>query len=218
MNPRSDHDHPDRAHLQHLVGDIVQTTDVGLRHAVLIVALANLAYFFVEFGVAQRIGSVSLFADSVDFLEDALVNFLIVVALGWSLKMRARVGMALSGILLIPMLALLWTAWRKFNAPTPPEPWLLSGTGFGALVVNLGCAFLLAKYRHHSGSLTRAAWLSARNDALANIAIIGAGLVTLQWLSGWPDLIVGLGIAIMNADAARAVWTAARNEHASAEA
>ena len=32
-------------------------------------------------------------------------------------------------------------------------------------------------------------------------------------LSGWPDLIVGLGIAAMNADATREVWNAAREEH-----
>jgi Co/Zn/Cd efflux system component len=79
--------------------------------------MANLAYFVVEFAVARRIGSVSLFADSVDFLEDASVNFLIVIALGWSTRNRARVGMALAAILLVPALALLWTAWQKFNAP-----------------------------------------------------------------------------------------------------
>lgn len=191
------------------------TTDAGLRTAVLIVALANLAYFFVEFSVARKIGSVSLFADSVDFLEDAAVNLLIVAALGWSLRKRARIGMLLSGIMLVPALALLWTAWQKFNTLTVPDPWLLSATGMGALVVNVGCAFLLAKYRKHSGSLTRAAFLSARNDALANIAIIGAGLVTLRWVSGWPDLIVGIAIAIMNADAAKSVWNAAKDERAS---
>jgi len=194
------------------------TTDAGLRRVVLVVALANLAYFFVEFGVARRIGSVSLFADSIDFLEDTAVNFLIAVALGWSVKNRARVGMLLAGILVIPALALLWTAWQKVRAPTPPEPFSLSATGLGALAVNLGCAFLLAKFRHHSGSLTRAAFLSARNDALANIAIIAAGLVTLRWFSGWPDLVVGFGIAVMNADAAKAVWRAAHDEHAAAEA
>lgn len=194
------------------------TADAGLRRAVVIVALANLAYFFVEFGVARHIGSVSLFADSVDFLEDAAVNFLIVVALGWSAVKRARVGMLLAGILLVPALALLWTAWQKFNTPTAPEPWLLSTTGLGALIVNVGCAFLLAGFRHHRGSLTRAAFLSARNDALANIAIIAAGLLTLYWRSGWPDLIVGLGIAAMNADAAREVWRAARDEHREAAA
>ena len=78
-----------------------------LRKAVIIVAILNLAYFGVEFAVALAIGSVSLFADSVDFLEDASVNFLIAIAIGWSATNRARVGMALAGILLIPGLATL---------------------------------------------------------------------------------------------------------------
>ncbi|MGO7419876.1 cation transporter, partial [Rhizobium ruizarguesonis] len=74
--------------------------------------------------------------------------------------------------------------------------------------------FMLSAYRHHSGSLTRAAFLSARNDALANIAIIAAGLVTaFLWRSAWPDLIVGLAIAAINLDAAKEVWEAAREEH-----
>jgi Co/Zn/Cd efflux system component len=86
----------------------------------------------------------------------------------------------------------------------------LSLAGAGALAVNLFCAFLLAGYRHHSGSLTRAAFLSARNDALANVAIIAAGLVTaFLWPAAWPDLIVGLGIVALNAGAAHEVWMAA---------
>jgi Co/Zn/Cd efflux system component len=111
----------------------LHTGNAALRRVVGLVALLNLGYFGVEFAVALAIGSVSLFADSVDF---------------------------------------------------------------------------------HSGSLTRAAFLSARNDALANVAIIVTGLVTaFVWRSAWPDLIVGLGIAAMNADAAREVWEAACEEH-----
>jgi Co/Zn/Cd efflux system component len=178
-----------------------------------IVALLNLAYFGVEFAVAVAVGSVSLFADSVDFLEDASVNLLILMALGWSAKARARIGMLLAAILLVPVLATLWTAWAKFNAPVPPAPMPLSLAGAGALAVNLTCAFMLARYRHHGGSLTRAAFLSARNDALANVAIVAAGLATAYTLSAWPDLIVGLGIALVNADAAREVFEAAREEH-----
>jgi Co/Zn/Cd efflux system component len=76
---------------------------------------------------------------------------------------------------------------------------------------------MLARYRSHSGSLTKAAFLSARNDALANLAIIAAGIVTaFIWHSAWPDVIVGLGIAAMNADAAREVWAAAIEEHRAA--
>ncbi|SDM67617.1 Cation efflux family protein [Methylobacterium phyllostachyos] len=191
----------------------------GLRRVVRLVAFLNLAYFGIEFAVALAIGSVSLFADSVDFLEDASVNLLILAALGWSLKNRARVGMALAGILLIPAIATLWTAWEKFNVPVAPEPGLLTLTGAGACIVNFACAYMLARYRTHGGSLTRAAFLSSRNDVLANIAIMAAGLVTaFLWRSAWPDLIVGLGIAAMNADAAREVWSAAREEHALARA
>jgi Co/Zn/Cd efflux system component len=124
--------------------------------------------------------------------------------------------MALSGILLIPGVATLWTAWGKFIVLTPPEPIPLSLTGLGALAVNLFCAFILMRVRTVSGSLTRAAFLSARNDALANIAIIAAGIATAYTLSGWPDLITGLGIAAMNLDAAKEVWNAARQEHRAA--
>lgn len=192
-------------------------SDVGLRRAVRWVALLNLAWFFVEFGVARRIGSVSLFADSVDFLEDASVNLLILMALNWSAKARARVGMAMAGILLVPAAATVWTGANKVLAMVPPESVSLTLTGFGALIINLGCAFMLARHQHAHGSMTRAAFLSARNDALANVAIILAGLVTsVLWRSIWPDLIVGLGIAIMNMDAAREVWAAARNEHRAA--
>jgi Co/Zn/Cd efflux system component len=187
-----------------------------LRQTVLLVAALNLAYFGVEFGVALAIGSVSLFADSVDFLEDASINILIAVALGWTAVNRARLGMALAAILLIPALATLWTAWQKFAVPVPPAPIPLSLTGAGALAVNVTCALLLVRFRSHSGSLTRAAFLSARNDAYANVAIVLAGLVTAATLSAWPDLIVGLGIAVLNADAAREVVQAARKERTEA--
>src|SRR5947199_1876699 len=105
-----------------------QTAAAGLRSVVRLVAILNLAYFGIEFAVAVAIGSVSLFADSIDFLEDASVNFLIIVALAWTVRNRARVGMALAGILLVPGLATLWTAWEKFSVPVAPEPMMLSLT------------------------------------------------------------------------------------------
>ena len=188
----------------------------SLRKVVIVVAIANLAYFGVEFTVAAATGSVSLFADSIDFLEDASVNILIAYALRWSATGRARLGMALAGILLIPGLATLWTAWGKLVAPVPPAPLPLSLTGLGALAINVACAFMLAGFREHSGSLTRAAYLSARNDTVASLAIIATGLVTAHTHSAWPDLLVGIGIATMNLDAAREVWRAARTEHRAA--
>jgi Co/Zn/Cd efflux system component len=180
--------------------------------------MLNLGYFGVEFVVALAIKSVSLFADSIDFLEDAAVNGLILAALEWSAHRRSLVGMALAAILLAPGLATLWTAWEKFAVPVPPAPLPLSLAGGGALIVNLSCACLLVRFRAQSGSLTRAAFLSARNDVLANIAIIAAGFGTAATVLPWPDLIVGLGIFLMNLDAAREVYTTARRERSLASA
>jgi Co/Zn/Cd efflux system component len=97
------------------------TTDAdseGLRRAVRLVMLLNLGYFGAEFAVALAISSVSLLANSIDFLEDASINFLIAGALDWSAALRARVGMLLAGILLIAGLAI-----AAVNADAAREVW-----------------------------------------------------------------------------------------------
>jgi Co/Zn/Cd efflux system component len=190
----------------------------SLRAAVRFVCIANLGYFFVEFCVALAISSVALFADSIDFLEDTSVNFLILLALGWSMLARARVGMVLAALLLVPGLATLWMAWNKFLSPVPPAAVSLSLTALGAMAVNFVCSLVLARHRDHGGSLAKAAFLSARNDVISNGAIIVAGALTAYFSSAWPDLITGIGIAALNAGAAREVWEAARGEHREASA
>jgi hypothetical protein len=97
----------------------LQKTD-ALRFTVALVALLNLCYFGVEFAVALTIGSVSLFADSIDFLEDGTVNGLILVALGWNARRRSMVGMFLAAVLFAPAAATLWTAWQKLHLHVPP--------------------------------------------------------------------------------------------------
>jgi Co/Zn/Cd efflux system component len=195
-----------------------ERTDDGLRRTVLIVALLNLGYFGVEFAVALAIGSVSLFADSIDFLEDASLNLLVLAGLGWTAPRRRLLGKIMAGILLVPAIATLWMAAQKLAVPVVPAPIPLTVTGFGALIVNFVCAALLMRFRHHGGSLSLAAFLSARNDVLANVAIILAGLITAYTLSIWPDLLVGLGIAAINADAALKVYKAAQRERDIAQA
>jgi Co/Zn/Cd efflux system component len=189
-----------------------------LRRTVLVVAALNLAYFFVESGVALAIGSVSLLADSVDFLEDTAVNLLIFVALGWSALAQARAGKAMSLVILLPALAAAWQAFSKFGDPVAPDPMALTLTAGGAVVVNSVAALLLTRVRHHAGSMSHAAWLAARNDVLVNVAIIAMGLVTFATGSGWPDIVLGLVIVVLNVTAAREVWEVATEEGLAAKA
>ena len=182
------------------------------RRAVLIVALMNLAYFVVEFIAAVSIRSVSLIADSADFFEDGAVNLLIFFAATWTLKQRARVGTALTFFFLVPVIAAVWMIALKIINPERPQPLILALTAAGALVVNVIASALLVRHRNVHGSIARAAWLSARNDAIANLAIILSALLSLIIVTGWIDIVVGVGIAVLNLGAARQIWRASRAE------
>ncbi len=194
------------------------SADPRLQSTLRLVIALNLAFFVIEFVVAEAIGAVSLLADSVDFVEDAALSILALTALRFSALVRARIGFALAAILLLPAIAFIVTLIHKFmgTRPQAPEAAPLALMGFVALLVNTTCALLLARVRNAAGSLTRAAFLSARNDTLANIAIIAAAGVTALWPRVWPDIVVGLAIAALNADAAADIWRAARREHGAA--
>ena len=183
-----------------------------LRRVVLVVAALNLGYFFVEVSVALAIGSVSLLADSVDFLEDTAINLLIALALGWPLRRRALAGHAMALVILVPAVVAGWQAVQKAFAPTAPDVRALVLTAGGAAVVNGACALLLVRVRHHGGSLSGAAYLSARNDVAVDVAILAMALVTAWTGSGWPDIVLGLVIVTVNGTAAVEVWRLAGEE------
>jgi Co/Zn/Cd efflux system component len=156
--------------------------------------------------------------DSVDFLEDTAINMLIFLALGWSLHRQALAGKAMAVFILVPALAAAWQAISKFSNPEPPDPLSLVVTAGGAVAVNLACSLVLARFRQHGSSMARAAFLSARNDVLINLAIIAMGILTLWTASGWPDLVLGTIIVVLNLRAAKEVWEVAEEERLAAKA
>ena len=184
----------------------------SFKKAVFLVAVLNLIFFFIEFLVALNIRSVSLLADSIDFIEDTSINFLIFFAVSLSLVKRAKISVFLSIIMMLPGLIAIWAVWKQIIYQQPPEPIELSIVGFGALVVNCLCTYILMKFRNFSGSLTKAAFLSARNDAVANFTIIFAGIITIFYPSIWPDILVGLFIAYIRTESALEIYKKARSE------
>lgn len=187
------------------------TLDARARRIVAWVAALNLVGFFGEVLVASIIGSASLFADAADFLEDFLINALVLAALRWRPEGRRKASYVLAGLILVPAVASLSTAIWKMITGAVPEPLALSGTAVVAMLINLVCAMLLVRLRR-GGALTRGAWLAARNDVAANVLILLAGLVMLAWASPWPDIVVGLLIGAINLRAAAEVFEQARAE------
>ena len=184
----------------------------SFKKAVFFVAILNLLYFFVEFIVALNIRSVSLLADSIDFIEDASINFLIFFAVSLTTIKKARISILLSIIMLLPGITALWAIWQQIIHQEPPAPVELSTVAFGALIINCLCTLILMKFRNYSGSLTKAAFLSARNDAFANIAIMLTGIITILYPSIWPDIVVGLFIAYIRAESALVIFKNATKE------
>ena len=194
------------------------TTNRQLKSAVLWVAILNGLYFFVEFGAGLATHSVSLIADSIDFLEDASLNVLILVGFALAGAARARLGSVLAIIIGVPSLAALIAAVDKVLNPIAPSVQGMSLAAFGALVVNSVAALILMRVRNHEHSLVTAAWLSARNDVLANVAILAAAGATALVASTWWDVAIGLVIGYLNADAAVKVWRQSRRDLTASDA
>lgn len=187
--------------------------NLSLRKTVALVAVLNLAYFAVEISFAQIYGSISLLSDSLDFLEDASINLLIFIAFTWSITARKRLSYLLACLLLIPGVLFLIQAVSRLNKPEIPNGAGMSLVGFGALAINIFCVAILIRHKRAEGGLAKAAYLSARNDAFANVLIIIAGAVTHFWSSQIPDLVIGLIIFAMNFDAAKQVLRTQDNQY-----
>ena len=127
------------------MGEAFDATKV--RKAVLTVALLNFAYFFVEFFIALSAGSVSLLADSVDFLEDTSINLLIFIALGWPLARRAVMGKLMAIVILAPAAFAAWAAIQRFSAPQAPEVIPIIVASLGAVVINGASAIIISRVR-----------------------------------------------------------------------
>ncbi|MBB6342472.1 Co/Zn/Cd efflux system component [Pseudomonas fluvialis] len=162
----------------------------GRYRRILWVALAvNLAMFGIEIGAGIRAGSVSLLADSLDFLGDSANYAISLWVLGMALSWRARAAQFKAVSMLVfgfgVLGAALWQAWQG-GVPSAPTMGLVGGL---ALLANLGVAALLYAYREGDSNM-RSVWLCSRNDALGNLAVLAAALGVFGTGSAWPDLLV----------------------------
>lgn len=181
------------------------------RRVLWIALAANLAMFFVELAASAASGSVSLAADAADFAGDA-ANYgisLAAMAAGGLWTSRAALGKGIAmGIYGAAVLG--YAGWR-FAAGVPPEPAMMGMVGALALATNLGVAALLYAWREGDANM-RAVWLCTRNDAIGNVAVLGAAAGVALTGAQWPDVAVALMMAVLSLRASTQVIRQARNE------
>ena len=70
-----------------------------------------------------------------------------------------------------------------------PSATVMGGVGLLALLANLASVVLLMRFKDGDANV-RSVWLCSRNDAIGNVAVIGAAAGVYFTGTAWPDLIV----------------------------
>ena len=168
--------------------------DAAYRRVLWAALAINAVMFVIEAGAGLGVASLSLQADSLDFLGDAANYGVALFVLGLPLRWRATTALMKAAAMALFGLWILAQAADQALHPGLPSAVVMSGIGMLALAANLACALLL--YRHRYGdSNRRAVWLCTRNDAIGNIAVIAAAGGVYLSAGPWPDIAVGVLLA-----------------------
>lgn len=156
----------------------------------------NATMFVVELSAGLIAGSSALLADSLDMLGDALAYGVTLYAVGRGVLWKARAAFFKGALMWGFGLFVLADAGFKAVSAQAPHYETMGVVGLAALLANAACMALL--WRHRSDDLNmRSVWLCSRNDIFANVAVLVAAAGVLSTQSAWPDVLVGLGIALL---------------------
>lgn len=181
------------------------------KRALIAVIVLNAGMFFVEMTAGALAGSRALQADALDFAGDALTYGLSLAVIGRALSTRARVAQ-LKGLSLVAMgLWVLGSSLYDVLGPGVPRAEVMGAVGFAALATNVASVLILMRWRDGDANV-RSVWLCSRNDAIGNLAVMGAAFLVALLNSGWPDLIVAIGMATLFLSSAWQILRQARDE------
>ena len=156
----------------------------------------NAVMFTVELVAGLLGNSVSLVADSLDMLGDALVYAYSLYVVARSSAMKAKAALLKGAIMAAFGLFVLGQAIYRIVFPQLPVFEAIGAIGLLALAANSTCFFLL--WRHRADDINMSSvWLCSRNDIIANVSVLLAGLGVWLTHSGWPDILIGLALAVL---------------------
>lgn len=161
------------------------------------IVLAINAFMFVVIAAAAIYShSSALLTDSLDNLGDALTYGLSLYAVSRGARTKAKVALFKGSLIFLAACIVLGQIAYKLVVPTLPLFEVMGIFSLIALLANSVCLFLLSRHRHEDVNMS-SVWECSRNDIATNLSVLfAAGLV---WLtsSGWPDILVALGLAVL---------------------
>lgn len=155
-----------------------------------IVLAINAVMFVVELAAGIVAGSVSLLADSLDMLGDAMVYGFSLYVVARSDLWKARAAMAKAGVMAAFGVFVLGEVIYKIVTQHTPEAGTMGTVGALALAANTVCFVLLWRHRAQDINM-RSVWICSRNDLIANTAVLAAAALVWTTATPWPDIVVG---------------------------
>ena len=167
--------------------------------------------FIIEMLAGFKGQSMALKADALDFFGDTVSYAISLWAIGKSGLVRANVAMAKGISLALMGVFVLSTTLYRFFVLGAPDEQIMGVIGALALAANLISVMVLMNYRDGDANV-RSVWLCSRNDAIGNLAVLGAAVTVYFSQTPWPDLIVAALMATLFLNSARQIITQARHE------
>lgn len=156
----------------------------------------NAVMFVVELIAGLTAGSTALLSDALDNLGDALTYGLSLYVISRGARSKIHVAVFKGLLITAAGLFVLGQVGYKMFFPTVPVFETMGAVSLFALAANGVCLGLL--WRHRTDDINMSSvWECSRNDIASNISVFvaAAGVGLLQ--SGWPDVLVGLGLACL---------------------
>lgn len=153
----------------------------------------NAVMFLVIVAAALYGHSTALLADSLDNLGDTVTYGLSLFAVSRGAVAKARVALFKGGLILLAALAVLAQIAYRLVVSSTPLFEVMAAFSLLGLAANSICLFLLWRHRHEDVNMS-SVWECSRNDIASNLSVfVAAGAVWLTG-SGWPDILVALGL------------------------
>lgn len=171
----------------------------------------NAVMFLVIMLAALYGRSSALLADSLDNFGDALTYGLSLYAVSRGDIAKARVALFKGLLILLAACAVAAQIVYRLFVPGIPVFEVMGVFSILGLAANAVCLFLLWRHRHEDVNMS-SVWECSRNDIASNLSVfVAAGAV---WLtnSGWPDIVVALGLVWLLLRSALRVISGARRE------
>ena len=164
---------------------------------ILIILLSiNATMFFIEIALGIISESTALIADSLDMLADAAVYGIGLYAVGKAAIVKIKAAY-ISGIFQVLLGIIVFIdIVRRTILGSEPESILMISVGILALIANLICLQLISKHKNGEVHM-RASWVFSKNDVIANLGIIFAGILVYLLDSRFPDILIGLIISMV---------------------